>query len=1195
MNSKNTFDTDTVLAALDQAPAAGMKIDDLAARLGLDADARVPLHRLLTRLVELGSIARVDRGSYALVRRRPPGKALKAPDRKADKADEKVGKKADKKVGKHADEKAGKKAGMKADEKVGQKAPEKVGQKAPEKVGQKAPEKVGKKAGKKAAETGKTDRKVGNKTAETGKKAVETGKKVAETGKKVAETGKKVAETGKKVAETGKKAAKTDRKVGKKVAEKVGKKAAEKVGKKAAEKVGKKAAQAPVGKTAQAPIGKTAQASRKAAARIDSPAHVAAPAAASPRPARSGAGVPAHIEPELTRPERPSRKATRTPRARAQAAPAVESAQVELPLPVEAALALPAEVALPAALALVPAEPERLPEPETQPETRPETQPETRPEAQPETWPEARPAAPRPAAVPRPADAEALEPSRTGRITVHPAGYGFVEPEDGSDSVFVPARQRGSSLDGDRVVLELWQGYKGTEGRVVEILSRGRAKLTGVLQRAGHIVYIEPDDPRISTDYGRVSLVDGAPKSAIGQAAVIEICHYPTDVRPELEGRLLRVLGKPDDPRTEIEKIIAFADLPVEFGEEVHRCGEVVPGEVRTVDMVDRVDLRDRPFLTIDPETARDFDDALCIEDGPHGGPRVWIAVADVSHYVQADDPLDREAVVRGVSVYLPDRVIPMLPFPLSAGICSLNPEVDRCAMVVRLDLDRDGRIKERDFAAAVIRSHARLDYPGVAAALTGDFRGRRDSYRPWAPALRRLDALAQSMRKRRRARGALELTLSEARVILDQDDPALVRSVVRSKSADDVKQAYELVEEFMIAANEAVGGFFAERNLPTVWRVHAPPDPERLRDLVPVLGSFGIQLGEADVEAATTPVGLRRILDAIGEQPATSSLSYLVLRSLKQAVYDTQPIGHFGLASESYLHFTSPIRRYADLLVHRLLKYYLHLDGKPSGGGAHIPLAEVEVLTDLAATVSLHERRASEAEREAVAMYRAFLMREQVGEQFTGRITAVTNFGAFIEIDEPFVEGLIKLDALGADAFGFDAVSMRLRGRRSGVKLRLGDSVRVEVVDVSVARRRINMRLVSADGHAAPEAPEGFWQNAPGRRRQGGEQRPEQRSERRSGRGGRGERRSGRGAEPGLSGPTAPGATPGAAPGSGPASTPASGHASGPASGHGGRSQAQQQERGGRGRQDQRSERPGRQGKGRGGERRKGRRGRKR
>ncbi|WP_428268102.1 ribonuclease R [Haliangium sp.] len=672
-----------------------------------------------------------------------------------------------------------------------------------------------------------------------------------------------------------------------------------------------------------------------------------------------------------------------------------------------------------------------------------------------------------PTAAPTPA--AAVDPSVTGRITVHPAGYGFVELEDGTASVFIPARGRHTALDGDRVVLHIRPGYKGPEGRVIEVLSRGRAKLTGTLQRAGRVIYLEPDDPRIGTDYGHVPLIGSAPRSKVGQAAVVEICRYPTETRPELVGRLLRVLGPPDDPRTEIEKILAFADLSTEFPEDAERQAQGVPETLTERDLADRVDLRDRPFVSIDPETARDFDDALCVENGPHGGPRVWVAVADVSHYVRAGDALDREAAVRGVSVYLPDRVVPMLPLPLSAGICSLNPEVDRCAMVVRLDVSKDGRVLDSDLAAAVIRSHARLDYPGVAAALSGDFRGRRDKYRPWARTLRRLHDLAQAMRGRRRARGTLELDLAEPRVLLDDDDPELVRDVVRSKATEDVKQAYELVEEFMIAANEAVGRFFADRDRTAVWRVHAPPELDRLRELAPVLESFGIRVSERMLRDALEPPGMRRLHEAITEREASPALSFLMLRSLKQAVYDINPIGHFGLASPHYLHFTSPIRRYADLLVHRLAKFYLHREGKPSGGGVGFSPCPAEELAELAASVSEHERRALEVEREAVAMYRAYFMRDQVGEQFSGRISAVTSFGAFVEFDDPFVEGLIKLDALGADAFVFDAAAMRLYGRRSGFSLRLGDHVRVEVNEVSVARRRIDLRLVSSAGKPAP------------------------------------------------------------------------------------------------------------------------------
>jgi ribonuclease R len=652
-----------------------------------------------------------------------------------------------------------------------------------------------------------------------------------------------------------------------------------------------------------------------------------------------------------------------------------------------------------------------------------------------------------------------------GRITVHPAGYGFVQTEDG-ETVFVPAKYRGHSLDGDRVEVSTWPGMRGTEGQVVKVHARGRARLTGILRRVGRAVYLEPDDPRIAADYGRV-LVDDAPVGRDGDAVVVEITRYPDAARVELAGNVLKVLGDPGDPRTEIEKILACAVIPLEFPDDVQAQAATTPQELGAADLADRIDLRDRRFCTIDPETARDFDDALCIEDGPHGGPRVWVAVADVSHYVRWNDALDKEAAIRGVSVYLPDRVIPMLPHQLSAGICSLNPLVDRCAMVVRLDYTDAGDLLDTSYAAAVIRSKGRLDYPGVAAALDGDFRGRREQYREWHPELVRLNTLARVLRDKRRARGTLELEISEPKVVLDADDPRLVRDVVRTKGDPQVKQAYQLVEEYMIAANEAVGRFFRRRNAPTVWRVHAPPAADRVALLAETLGAFGILV---DVEEAQTPLGMKRVLDQIAEKPGAQALSFLVLRTLTQAVWDTVPIGHFGLASGEYLHFTSPIRRYPDLLVHRLLKHQLHRDGHASGGGYAKPPPPVETLTELGAASSTHERRAMEAEREAVSMYRAYLMRDQVGQQFAGVISAVTSFGAFVEIEEPFVEGLIKLDSLG-EPFEFDAIHMRLSGRRTGKTLELGDRVTVEIVNVSVLRRRIDFSLIEGGGKRAVPA----------------------------------------------------------------------------------------------------------------------------
>ena len=680
-----------------------------------------------------------------------------------------------------------------------------------------------------------------------------------------------------------------------------------------------------------------------------------------------------------------------------------------------------------------------------------------------------------------PAAAAPRDPATVGRITVHPAGYGFVTT-DAKETVFVPAKYRSHSLDGDRVVVDTWPGVRGTEGRVTAVLARGRARLTGILRRVGRAVYLEPDDPRISADHGRVG-IDAVPMGKDGDAVVVEITRYPDAARRELAGNVIKVLGDPEDPRTEIEKILAVSMIPIEFPDDAAAQGAGTPSELTQADLADRIDLRERRFCSIDPETARDFDDALCIETGPHGGPRVWVAIADVAHYVRWNDALDREAAIRGVSVYLPDRVIPMLPHQLSAGICSLNPNVDRCAMTVRLDYTDDGDLVDTSYAAAVIRSKGRLDYPGVAAALEGDFRGRREMYRGWQRELERLNALAKALRAKRMARGALDLELAEPKVVLDADDPRLVRDVVKAKGDPAVKQAYSLVEEFMIAANEAVGSLFRRRNVPTVWRVHAPPDRDRVALLAELLGAYGIKV---DVDLAVTPRGMKDVLDQIAQKPGATALSFLLLRTLTQAVWDTVPIGHFGLASGDYLHFTSPIRRYPDLLVHRLLKHQLHRDGAPSGGGYSKAPPTVDTLSELAAGSSTHERRAMEAEREAVAMYRAYLMRDQVGQRFAGTVSAVTSFGAFVEIDEPFVEGLIKLDSFG-EPMDFDDVHMRLSAQRSGRSIELGDRVTVEIANVSVLRRRIDFTLVEGvkrEVRAAPKLEANPRASAPQKKR---------------------------------------------------------------------------------------------------------------
>ena len=645
----------------------------------------------------------------------------------------------------------------------------------------------------------------------------------------------------------------------------------------------------------------------------------------------------------------------------------------------------------------------------------------------------------------------------TGRIKIHPVGYGFVVPDDKSEDVHVSARSRGAAMDADTVEIEAWLGVRGFEGRVLRVLARGRAKITGQLERLGKQMVLQPDDPRIT---GPVSLQGHVAATLAGQSVVAEITRYPEVAGGPIEAEVLKVLGDPDDPRTEVEKVLACADVTEEFPEDVARIADGLPQEVREAERADRADLREVPFLTIDPETARDFDDAVSIERLPHGGTRLWVAVADVSHYVREGSPIDVEARKRGCSIYLPNRAIPMLPEPLSARLCSLVPEEDRLAMVTQIDLDKHAQVIARDFCAAVIHSRARLDYPGVAAALAGDTRGKRKKYEPHLPALRAMDSLARQMRALRIARGSLDFDLPEPFVELDQDDPRLVRDIRKSRRDPGERQAYSMIEEFMLAANEAVATSFRERGEDTLWRIHDAPDRGRMEEFATLAANYGIKI---DVDDARTPQGLKRVLDRLKGLPAEKALSFQMLRSLKQATYDVVNLGHFGLASADYLHFTSPIRRYPDLIDHRLLKNRLAGQGKPAGGfkpPSVEPPPDRAALQKMAADASFSERQAMEVEREVIDLYRAFFLRDRIGDVLEGTISGVMGFGFFVVIDEPFVEGLVRLEALSDDYYVFDETASRLVGRRSGRTFALGDTVKVEVQTVSVVRRKIDFAL---------------------------------------------------------------------------------------------------------------------------------------
>ncbi|HEX7597709.1 MAG TPA: ribonuclease R [Polyangia bacterium] len=656
----------------------------------------------------------------------------------------------------------------------------------------------------------------------------------------------------------------------------------------------------------------------------------------------------------------------------------------------------------------------------------------------------------------------------TGRIKVHPDGFGFVVPEDGSEDVHVNRRSRDTAMDSDRVEVEWWVGARGLEGRVTQVLERGRGKITGQIVAVGTGLRFQPDDPRITEPV--VLRGEGAPPRP-GVAVVAKIIGYPTQADATLKVSLLKVLGTPEEPRTEIEKILACGDIEDEFPAEVARAALRMPDKVEEADRRDRADLRDVAFMTIDPETARDFDDAVALQSLPGGVSRLWVAVADVSHYLREGTALDAEARKRGCSLYLPDRAIPMLPEALSAHLCSLVPEQDRLAMVARIDFDKNLGIKETDFCAAVIHSQARLDYPGVAAALAGKVGGKYKKYEPFLPTLRALDALARRLRARRQERGALDLDLPQVVVELDRDDPLLVRDIRRARRDPGERHAYAMIEEFMLAANLAVGESFEERHEPTLWRIHPVPDAEKLRNFAAMAERYGIRVDEDEVR---TPLGLAKLLHGFAGHAAEKPLSFQLLRSLKQATYDVNNVGHFGLAAPAYLHFTSPIRRYPDVVVHRLLKHRLASLGKPAGGFAPLgpgTIAAQDELPLVATESSFCERKAMEIEREVVDLYRSFFMRDRVGDVLTGSISGVASFGVFVVADEPFVEGLIRTEHLWPDDFyDYDEVACRLVGRRSGHTFSLGDPVKVEVVSASVARRQVDLRLEGPQGRGKRE-----------------------------------------------------------------------------------------------------------------------------
>ena len=638
---------------------------------------------------------------------------------------------------------------------------------------------------------------------------------------------------------------------------------------------------------------------------------------------------------------------------------------------------------------------------------------------------------------------------KAGRVEGHKDGFGFFVPDDGSGDIALPEKEMRGVLHGDRVMVrEHGTDRRGRkEGKVVEILERANSVLVGRLYRERGYQWVVAENKKISQD---ILIPDHQDLGASnGQVVMAEISEQPTRHAPPV-GKVIQVLGNYADPGMEIEIALRKHDLPHDFSPAVLAQAKKLPKgvtkkDLAPVDGLAREDIRDLPLVTIDGEDARDFDDAVYCQ--PEGrGFRLWVAIADVSHYVRPGAALDKEGYERGNSVYFPRRVIPMLPEELSNGLCSLNPKVDRLCMVCEMEIGSTGTIKKHRFYPGVMHSKARLTYNQVWDWLSGADKPGKDQAWLMDP-LQHLYKLFKVLLKARGKRGAIDFETLETKMLFDEHDK--IERIVPSSRND----AHRLIEECMLAANVCASEFLREKEHPALYRVHEGPTPERLDKLRDFLGTFGLQLGGGEEPSAKD---YARLLDKIGNRPDRQLLQTVMLRSLRQAIYSPDNVGHFGLAYESYTHFTSPIRRYPDLLIHRAIKSTLAGRRYEPGDWSQIGLH-----------CSMTERRADEATRDVEGWLKCFYMRDRIGESFTGSISAVVPFGIFVALDEVFVEGLVHVSELGQDYFRFDEAAHAMIGERSGRRFRLSDRVRVRLVRVDLETNKIDFQLLD---FAAPE-----------------------------------------------------------------------------------------------------------------------------
>jgi ribonuclease R len=630
-----------------------------------------------------------------------------------------------------------------------------------------------------------------------------------------------------------------------------------------------------------------------------------------------------------------------------------------------------------------------------------------------------------------------------GRVIGHPDGFGFVKPDDGGDDVYLYPRQMRGLFHNDRVVVRVTgRDRRGRlEGSVVEVLERNTRNVVGRFYEESGVGFVVPDNKRLTHDIIIPrDRIDGAEQ---GQIVVAEITDQPTK-RTQPIGRILEVVGDHMAPGMETDIAIRTHDVPVQWPETVEQEIAPLTGEVPEAAKQGRTDLRQVPLVTIDGADARDFDDAVFCERKPRGW-KLLVCIADVSSYVVPGTALDQEGLNRGNSVYFPDRVIPMLPEILSNGLCSLNPNVDRLCMACELYVSGEGQVSRSRFFPAVMRSHARLTYDQVAAMLIDGDPALCERHAALLPHLHDLYALYKALHGARVVRGAIDFDTTETRFEFNAKGRVeAIHPLVRN-------DAHRIIEECMLTANVAAARLFERKKMPALYRIHETPSQEKLTDLREFLGELGLSLSGG---LKPTAQNYAALLERVHDRPDRHLIQTVLLRSMQQAMYSSDNVGHFGLAYPAYTHFTSPIRRYPDLVVHRTIKHIL--DG---GTAADFDYSKPD-LQSIGEHCSGTERRADEATRDAESWLKCEYMQDKLGEHFDGTITSVNSFGIFVELDNIYVDGLVHITALDNDYYHFDPIGHRLTGERTGTVYRLGDRVRVQVAAVNLDERKIDFVL---------------------------------------------------------------------------------------------------------------------------------------